>query len=109
MGDLSSLAARISCAPWQSVHTAAFCEPFSIARPCTLAWYETKACALSPFDEVMNFCPWHRPQVTGMLAWLTGDAGSPGVRTSCALPWQSTHVAPKAAPALTGFACIERA
>ena len=34
----SSLAARISCAPWQSVQTAAFCEPFSMARPCTLSW-----------------------------------------------------------------------
>ena len=37
IGDLASLAGRISCAPWQSVHTAAFCDPLATARPCTLA------------------------------------------------------------------------
>jgi len=37
IGDLASLAGRIECAPWQSVHTAAFFEPFSTARPCTLS------------------------------------------------------------------------
>ena len=35
---LVSLAGRISCAPWQSVQTAAFFDPFSMRRPCTLSW-----------------------------------------------------------------------
>ena len=54
-----------------------------------------------------NFCPWQRPQVIAMFAWFTGEAGLPGVRVSCALPWQSTHVAPTAEPGLFGFACME--
>ena len=68
-----------------------------------------KVCALTPLEEVMNFCPWQRPQVVGILAWLTGESGLPGVRVSCALPWQSMQVAPAAAPALAGRACMERA
>ena len=38
ISDFASLAGRMSCAPWQSVHTAALCQPFSTARPCTLSW-----------------------------------------------------------------------
>src|SRR5579864_5716790 len=86
MGDFGSLAARISCEPWQSVQTAAFSDPAATALPCTLSSYEINTCELCPLAAITNFCPWHTPQVAGILAWFTRDFGSEAGSTSCGLP-----------------------
>src|SRR5450631_1453713 len=96
--DLGSLAARISCAPWQSVHTAAPSLPAATARPCTLCWYDMKGWALCPLASITNFCEWHCPHVAGTFAWFTLDFGSEDANRSCTPPWQSSHVAALCSP-----------
>src|SRR5450631_36136 len=103
MGDLASLASRISCVPWQSVQTAAFSEPAATACPWTLCAYEATICALCPLSCITNFWLWQAPQVAGIFEWCTRDFGSLAGSNSCGLPWQSTHVAALLLPPWTAL------
>ena len=82
-------------AVWQSVHTAAFVFPAACFTPCTLRAY----CSATP--------TWHFPQVCGMFARFTVEAGSRAARTPWAV-WQSAHVAAIGRPDLAiALACVE--
>ncbi len=86
--------ARMSCAPWQSVHSGAnlLCGPLPpTSLPCTLSWYflPTLPPGSLAFATYASL-PWHAAQVASRLAWLVRDAGSLDRRMSC-VPWQSVH------------------
>jgi len=63
ISDLASLAGRMSCAPWQSVQTAACCEPFRDRAAVDALLVVDKLLQLLPVDSIRNFCPWQAPQV----------------------------------------------
>src|SRR3954451_10938728 len=88
IGDLGLPAERMSCEPWQSVHTAALLlSPFSaIDLPWTLSSYARKGVALWPLFSITNFCPWQVPQVAGTFVRWVRDWGSLDGSTSWILP-----------------------
>src|SRR5271165_2734553 len=104
IGDSGSVPVRISCAPWQSVQTAACSDPPLTALPWTLCSYELKGAELTPLPAITSSLPWQEPQVAGMLTCATFDFGSLAGSTSWTLPWQSWHLATLALPAAAALA-----
>src|SRR6516165_6221341 len=103
-GDFGSPPIKISCVPWQSVHTAAFCDPPATAFPWTLCSYEPTVVLLTPLEPMTSSLEWQAPQVAGMLFCATFDLGSLARTMVWTLPWQSWHLATLVFPAAAALA-----
>src|SRR6266545_713163 len=104
MVDLGSLEARMLWTPWQLAQLATVWEPALAASPWKDASKLRTRSVGSPNLRVNCTLPWQPPQVSRMLAVLTGEAALVCLMMACS-PWQSVHSGAWVTPRASAWPC----